>query len=203
MSGASPASPLFFATPGEFRSWLERNHDSAAELWVGLHRKGSGRPSMSWPESVDEALCFGWIDGVRRSVDATSYAIRFTPRKPASAWSRINIDKVARLEREGLMRPAGRAAFARRSEERSATYSHEQREAAQLPEEYAERLRRSRDAWSYFQARPPWYRRTAIRWVVSAKREETRLGRLRTLIECSAEGRHIPALAPRGGGSRA
>jgi uncharacterized protein YdeI (YjbR/CyaY-like superfamily) len=179
--------PLFFETPDQFRDWLEKNHDSATELWVGFHKKGTGRAGITWPEAVEQALCFGWIDGVRRSVDEHSYANRFTPRRPTSNWSSINIDKVAELERRGLMTPAGRAAFERRKKEESGI------DPALAPE-YEKRLRANSKAWEWFRAQPPWYRRTAIRWVVSAKREETRERRVAALIEDSAAGRTIKPL---------
>jgi uncharacterized protein YdeI (YjbR/CyaY-like superfamily) len=133
----TPPAATFFATPARFRAWLEAHHARATELWVGFHRRGSGKPSLTWPESVDEALCFGWIDGVRKSIDATSFAIRFTPRKPSSTWSAIKVAKVAKLEAEGRMRPAGRAAFERRSAVKTQIYSYEQRQAATLAPSHA------------------------------------------------------------------
>jgi uncharacterized protein YdeI (YjbR/CyaY-like superfamily) len=150
---------------------------------------------MTWSESVDQALCFGWIDGVRRGRDDESYTIRFTPRKPKSTWSKLNVAKVERLKEAGLMRPAGLAAFERRSEENTGVYSFERDEDAALPAEYERRLRANAAAAEYFDSRPPWYRRTATHWVVSAKREETRARRLAQLVQCSAEGRHVPPLA--------
>jgi uncharacterized protein YdeI (YjbR/CyaY-like superfamily) len=186
-------TPRFFGTAAAWRRWLEEHYDSAAELWVGFHRKGSARASITWPEAVDQALCFGWIDGVRRRLDESSYAIRFTPRRPGSVWSAVNLAKVEALARRGLMRPAGVAAHARRTEARSRIYSYEQREAA-LPEAYAGRFRRHRAAWRFFEAQPAWYRRAATWWVISAKREETRERRLATLIEDSAAGRTIRQL---------
>ena len=184
----------FFETPAELRAWLEANHETATELWVGFHKKATGRPSITWSEAVDQALCFGWIDGVRKSVDASSYANRFTPRRPTSAWSKVNIEKVARLREQGLMRPAGLRAFEARDEARSGIYSFEQA-PKELPPAYAERFQQHGPAWAFFQAQPPGYRRTATFWVVSAKREETRLKRLDTLIEDSAQGRRIGLLA--------
>jgi uncharacterized protein YdeI (YjbR/CyaY-like superfamily) len=186
--------PTFFRTPADFRRWLETNHESAAELLVGFYRKRSGKPSITWPESVDEALCFGWIDGVRRGLDDTSYTIRFTPRKPQSTWSAVNIRKVGELTEAGLMRPAGIAAFERRSEKRSAIYSYEQKEAAQLSEDQEGRFRASPAAWEFFCAQPAGYRKTATHWVVRAKREDTRAKRLATLIEDSAAGRRLEHL---------
>jgi uncharacterized protein YdeI (YjbR/CyaY-like superfamily) len=184
--------PTFFETPDEFRAWLEEHHESAKELLVGFHRKGSGRPSITWPESVDEALCFGWIDGIRRGIDETSYSIRFTPRKPTSNWSSVNIARVAELEKEGRMRPAGRAAFERRSAARSGIYAYEQRKAARLdPDQQREFESANPQAWAYFDTQPPGYRQQAIHWVVSAKRPETRARRLAPLIEDSAAGRRL------------
>lgn len=187
--------PTFFATPAEFRAWLEAHHDRAAELWVGFRRKGSGRPSITWPEAVDEALCVGWIDGVRKRVDAESYAIRFTPRKPRSTWSAVNVGRVEALAREGRMRPAGLRAFEARAAERTAIYAYEQTgDAATLDGEAEARFRARPEAWAFFQAQPPSYRRTATWWVVSARREETRRKRLETLIGDSAAGRRIAPL---------
>lgn len=187
-------SPVFFATPEEFRVWLEENHATARELWVGYTKKGAGRPSITWPESVDEALCFGWIDGIRRSVDDTSYMNRFTPRRPGSNWSAVNIARVAELTAQGRMRPAGLAAFDRRRDETTAVYSYEQRHQAALEEAEEQQLRANPAAWQFFQARPPSYRQAAIRWVISAKKAETRQSRLARLIEDSAQGRTVPPL---------
>jgi uncharacterized protein YdeI (YjbR/CyaY-like superfamily) len=190
--------PTFFETPDRFREWLEAHHDSEPELWVGFHRKGTGRPSLTWPESVDEALCYGWIDGLRRSIDAQSYAIRFTPRRSGSTWSNVNVRRVGELIREGRMRPAGLRAFEARDPERSGTYSFEQREAATLGPEAEARFRASPEAWRYFEAQPPGYRKTATWWVVSAKQEATRERRLRALIEDSAAGRRVAPLRRKG-----
>jgi uncharacterized protein YdeI (YjbR/CyaY-like superfamily) len=184
----------FFETPAEFRAWLEANHETATELWVGFHKKATGRPSITWPEAVDQALCFGWIDGIRKSVDEHSYTNRFTPRKATSTWSKVNIEKVARLTEQGLMMPAGLRAFAARDEANSGIYSFEQR-PEELPPAYVERFQQNGAAWAFFQAQPPGYRRTAMFWVLSAKREETRLKRLDTLIDDSAHGRRIGLLA--------
>jgi uncharacterized protein YdeI (YjbR/CyaY-like superfamily) len=190
--------PTFFATPADFRAWLERHHDSVSELLVGFHKKGSGRPSITWPEAVDQALCFGWIDGVRRRIDDASYSIRFTPRKPSSTWSAVNVKRMTELIAEGLVAPAGLAAFERRSDDRTAIYAYEQRRTAQLEPEQEQRLRADEGAYSYFESQPPHYRRAAIHWVTSAKKPETRERRLTQLIECSAEGRTVPPLTPRG-----
>jgi uncharacterized protein YdeI (YjbR/CyaY-like superfamily) len=187
---------VHFRSPAEFRRWLEKNHATASELQVGYWKKESGRPSLTWPESVDEALCFGWIDGVRRSVDEQSYTIRFTPRKPTSVWSAINIAKVEQLERDGRMTAAGRAAFARRKENRSGIYSYEKR-PGELPPEYRVALDRRKSAARDFDSRPPSYRRAAIWWVVSAKAEATRLRRLAQLIDLHAAGETIPQFTRR------
>src|SRR5919204_6825845 len=150
--------PTFFATPADFRAWLERHHDSVSELLVGFHKKGSGRPSITWPEAVDQALCFGWIDGVRRRIDEDSYTIRFTPRKPSSTWSAVHVKRMEELIEEGLVAPAGLAAFERRSDDRTAIYAYEQRKTAQLPDEYEARLRANAAAAEFFDSQPPWYR---------------------------------------------
>jgi uncharacterized protein YdeI (YjbR/CyaY-like superfamily) len=186
-------NPVFFATPADFRAWLERHHDHAQEIWVGYHKKASGRPSITWPESVDEALCFGWIDGVRKSIDADSYMIRFTPRKPRSTWSAVNIRRAEELIARGRMRPAGQAAFDNRAENRSRRYSFEQGEVA-LGERLEQQLRANARAWAFFQAQPPGYRKTATWWVLSASREETRQRRLATLIRDSEAGQRIAPL---------
>ena len=195
------AEPVFFPTPAKLRAWFERNGEKADELLVGFHRKGTGRPSITWPESVDQALCFGWIDGIRRGLDAESYTIRFTPRRPTSTWSAVNIRRMQELIDQGLVHPTGLRAFERRRDDRSAIYSYEQRRAATLPPEYERQLQASTAAWEFFRAQPPSYQRTAIYWVVSAKREETRERRLATLIDDSAHGRrirHLTAPAARG-----
>ena len=187
--------PVFFATRDELRAWLKRHHDERDELWVGLYKKASGKPSVTWPEVVDEALCFGWIDGVRRSLAPDSYANRLTPRRARSNWSAINIKRVRELTEAGRMTPAGLAAFEARADERSAVYSYEQRRAAQLEPGQEERFRAAAAAWDWFQARPPSYRRAAIHWVTSAKRAETRERRLTALIEDSAAQRPVKPLA--------
>ncbi len=186
--------PRFFATPSAFRTWLEAHHDRARELLVGFHKRASGRPSITWPESVDQALCFGWIDGVRKSIDEVSYTIRFTPRGRRSAWSAINVKRATELERLGLMHPAGLDVFYARAPERSGIYAYEQRNSAKLGAAYERQLRASKKAWEYFRSQPAWYQRTATWWVVSARKEETRLRRLARLIEDSAHGRAIAPL---------
>lgn len=184
----------FFATPAEWRRWLEKNHASATELSVGFYKKGSGRPSITWPEAVDEALCFGWIDGVRRTIDDESYRIRFTPRRARSIWSAVNVKRVAALQQEGRMTEAGLRAFGARSEARTAVYSFEQKRDPAFSAADAKRFRSNAAAWKFFQAQPPSYRRPATWWVISAKQEATRERRLATLIADSAAGRRIKHL---------
>jgi uncharacterized protein YdeI (YjbR/CyaY-like superfamily) len=186
--------PRFFSTPPEFRAWLEKHHATAKELLVGFHKKGSGRPSITWPEAVDEALSFGWIDGVRRSIDDVSYTIRFTPRTGRSAWSAVNIKRAKELIEQGRMRPAGHKVFEARRDDRSGIYSYEQRGQAKLGRVFERQFRSNTKAWEFFQAQPPGYRTMATFWVVSAKREETRRRRLATLIDDSAHGRTVRPL---------
>ena len=182
---------MFFPTPGDFRKWLKKNHRKESELWVGYYKKGSGRPSITWPESVDEALCFGWIDGVRKSLDADSYVIRFTPRKGGSIWSEVNTRRAGELIREKRMEAAGLRAFEARDPEKTGLYSFEQRHSAKLDEAAEAKFRRNRKAWGFWEAQPPGYRKIITWWVVSAKREETRARRLQTLIDASAAGKRI------------
>ena len=189
----SEPKPIYFGSPQEFYDWLEEHHETAAEVHVGFFKQHTGKRAMTWSESVDQALCFGWIDGKVNTIDADRYMQRFTPRKPGSNWSKINVEKVARLTEAGLMRPAGLAAFEKRTEGKTGVYSFE-RDDAELPREYEARLRANRAAAHYFDSRPPWYRRTAIHLVMSAKREETRERRLEQLIEDSAAGRDIKQL---------
>ena len=182
--------PKFFSSQEEFRQWLEKNHEIEKELLVGFWKIASGKPSMSWSESVDQALCFGWIDGIRRSLGDESYTIRFTPRKPKSVWSRINIEKVERLKKQGLMRPAGLVAYERKEDYRSAIYSYENRPREFAPE-YEKRFRKSKKAWNFFESQPPGYRRLMIFRVMSAKQEGTRLGRLEKLIASCKDRRRL------------
>jgi uncharacterized protein YdeI (YjbR/CyaY-like superfamily) len=188
--------PTTFETPDDFRAWLERHHDTATELWVGFHRKSTGRPSMTWAEAVDEALCFGWIDGKTKRIDEGSWMIRFTPRRRGSVWSARNIGRVQELRRLRRMRPAGLRAFEARREDRSGIYSYEQRHRAVLDPAFEARFRKRRKAWAWFEAKAPSYRQAAIRWVMTAKREETRERRLHQLIEASAAGTTVPPLTP-------
>ena len=182
---------LFFAKPVLFREWLAAHHETERELWVGFRKKGSGIPSITWPESVDEALCVGWIDGIRKGIDTTSYKIRFTPRKQVSTWSAVNIGRVKELTRSGRMLPAGLAAFARRTDEKSATYAYENRQAAKLSAEQEQRFRASPEAWAFFEAQPPSYRNVVAWWVISAKQQPTREKRLARLISESQARRRV------------
>ncbi len=191
MAIAEGTLPKFFPTPEHFRAWLARNHDRAPVLWVGYYRKDSGRRSITWPESVDEALCFGWIDGLRKKVDEVSYKVRFTPRRAKSVWSAVNIGRVAALTSEGRMQPAGLAAFARRDEKNSRQYSFENRATAKLSPAQEREFQRDPIAWKFFQAQPPGYRRLAAWWVIEARREETRRARLERLIATSRARRRI------------
>ena len=175
--------PRYFATAADFRAWLEANGSSAPELIVGFWKVGSGRPSMTWPQSVDEALCFGWIDGLRKRIDDLAYLIRFTPRRTGSIWSAVNIAKVESLTAAGRMRPAGLAACAARLEQKSAVYAYEQRNHPELAAAETKTFRRVKPAWAFFEACPPSYRKPILYWVVSAKKPETRQRRLETLIE--------------------
>ena len=190
-SRPDPKDVLFFASTAELRDWFDANHETADELWLGYHKKATGRPTITWSDAVDEALCVGWIDSVRYSLDDERSAQRFTPRRKGSVWSAINVRKVAELTAQRRMRPAGLAAFEARSDDRSAIYAYEQRHEARLAPDEEREFRANERAWEFFQAHPPWYRKTALWWVVSAKREETRARRLRTLIDDSANGRKL------------
>jgi uncharacterized protein YdeI (YjbR/CyaY-like superfamily) len=185
---------LFFPTPADFRTWLAKHHASEQELFVGFYKRDSGKPSITWPESVDAALCYGWIDGVRNSIDAVSYRIRFTPRKPTSTWSAINVRRVGELTRQGLMRPAGVKAFEARKQDKTAIYAYEQRESAKLSRAHEKQFRANKKAWDFFQTQPAWYRRTATYYVVSAKQEATQLRRLAQLIADSEQQLSIKQL---------
>jgi uncharacterized protein YdeI (YjbR/CyaY-like superfamily) len=191
----SPGKATYFKRPADFRKWLEANHESESELLVGFHKRDSGRDSITWPESVSEALCFGWIDGVRRRVDDDSYTIRFTPRKATSIWSTVNITKMNELIASELVHPAGMHAFERRSERKSSIYSYENSAKAVFDAESERAFKRNKAAWKFFESCPPWYRRMATWRIVSAKRPETRAKRLAELITCCAEGRSLPTLS--------
>lgn len=181
----------FFARAADFRAWLDDHAATTPELLVGYHKVASGTPSMTWPESVDEALCVGWIDGVRRRIDDTRYCIRFTPRRPGSIWSAVNIAKVAALRAAGRMTPAGEAAFAARREDRSGVYAFERDQPAELDAAESAAFRAQAAAWRFFEAQPPGYRRVVLHWVVSAKRADTRARRLAALVEACGRGERL------------
>ena len=186
--------PLFFARPAQFRTWLKRHHARKSELWVGFYRKTTGQPSITWPESVDEALCFGWIDGLRKSIDTKSYKIRFTPRRPTSVWSAINIRRIEELIRDGRVHRAGADAYARRAAAKSGIYSYENRRSAVLDAAAEKKFRADRSAWEWFQAQPHGYKHMMIWWIVSAKKLDTQNKRLATLIAESKAKRRIAAM---------
>ena len=183
--------PVFFATPAALRAWFKKHHQTAEELIVRFYRKGSGKPSVTWSEAVDEALCFGWIDGVRRKVDDDSYSNRFTPRRPGSNWSAINIEKVATLTKLKRMQPAGLAAFAKRTDARSRIYTYEQTDAAVFEPALEKKFSARKKAWTFFESQPPYYRRLMTRWVGNAKRAETRQRRLDKLIAACESGTRL------------
>lgn len=191
MRKSTEDSPIFFAKPAAFRAWLEKNHEVKREQWVGFHRKASGRPSITWPEAVDEALCFGWIDGLRKTIDVESYKIRFTPRRSSSNWSAINIARMKELMRERRARGAGIKAFQKRVPERSGIYSYENRKSAILSDAAVKLFRAESAAWEFFQSQPASYRQTATWWVISAKRPQTQQDRLRKLIAFSKSGHRL------------
>jgi uncharacterized protein YdeI (YjbR/CyaY-like superfamily) len=184
------AKPRFFASPVAFRAWLKANHKKAAELIVGYHKKHTGKPSLTWPESVAEALCYGWIDGIRRSLDEDRYTIRFTPRRPRSQWSAVNIRMVAELEAAGRMTAAGRAVFNARPDPESTGYTHQKREA-ELDVASIKVFKKNKAAWAFFDAQPPSYRKKMAWWVVAAKQAETRERRLKKLILSSSAGKRL------------
>jgi uncharacterized protein YdeI (YjbR/CyaY-like superfamily) len=186
-------SARYFRNPAEFRKWLKANGAGAKELLLGFYKKDSTKRGITYPEALDEALCFGWIDGVRKSVDEDSYTIRFTPRKADSYWSQVNVRHANRLIKEGRMAPSGMAAFERRDRGETQRYSFE-RAAAEFSPAALKLFNANSTAWKFFQAQPPYYRRVATYWVTSAKREETRARRLQTLIDCCARGERLPAL---------
>jgi uncharacterized protein YdeI (YjbR/CyaY-like superfamily) len=182
--------PKFFPTPADLRTWLEKNHATAAELWVGFYTRDSGKRSITWPESVDQALCFGWIDGIRKRVDEISYQIRFTPRRRGSIWSATNIKRATELARQKQVRPIGLKAFAARIENKSGIYSYEQR-STELSQPYANLLKKNKAASNFFKRQSPSYRKMIGWWIISAKREETRMARLAKLISESAKGKRL------------
>ena len=185
-----PTNVRFFETSADLRKWFRANHKTSDELWVGFYRKDSGRRSITWPEAVDEALCVGWIDGIRQKIDAISYTNRFTPRRPGSTWSAVNIARVEALTGEKRMRPPGLAAFAERKTYKSGIYSYEQRPQT-LPEPYAGLLRKHARAWTFFEAQPPGYRKLATWFIVSAKQDATRLQRFKRLRDACARGERL------------
>jgi uncharacterized protein YdeI (YjbR/CyaY-like superfamily) len=185
-----PTTITYFRTPADLRKWFRAHQATAAELWVGFYKRDSGKPSITWPESVDEALCVGWIDGIRKSLGAESYTIRFTRRRKGSIWSAVNIARVKALAAEKRMRPAGVTAFAARRENKSGIYSYEQRRD-RLEEPYAGLLKKNKAPWTFFEAQPPSYRKIIGWWVVSAKKDETRMDRLKKLIDACARGERL------------
>lgn len=186
--------PIFFASAQAFRTWLSKNHDKESELWLGYYKKSSGKPSITYSEAVDEALCFGWIDGVRHGIDDETFQQRFTPRKKGSTWSLVNVAKVEQFQKEGRMHPAGMAAFNARNPAKTGIYSAENRDKAVLPAADEKLFKANKKAWEFFQAQPKGYKTAAIWLVISAKKPETREKRLRELIEHSAQGKTINAL---------
>lgn len=181
--------PLFFSSQLEFRKWLNKNHKKETELLVGFYKVGSGKPSMTWSQSVDEALCFGWIDGIRKSLDEVSYCIRFTPRRPTSVWSIININKVKKLTEQGLMKPAGQEVFRKRKKEKSGIYSFEN-DAKIFTENFENTFMANKKAWAFFTIQAPSYKKTIIHWIMTAKQEKTRLTRLdKTITESEKQKR--------------
>ena len=185
-----PQQPTYFPTDVEFRRWLEANHETASELLVGFWKKGSGKPSIDWPQARDQALCFGWIDGVRKSMGDEAYTIRFTPRRKGSIWSKVNVERFNALKADGQMTAAGERAY-EENRHKSGLYAYERELAALCPEDEAQ-FRKNKEAWAYWEQRPPGYRKVVLHWVTSAKKAETRSKRLGILIDCSAKGEKIP-----------
>ena len=183
--------PTFFATPAALRAWLRKHHKTEDELIVGLYKKGSGKPSITWPEVVDEVLCFGWIDGIRKTIDAEAYTNRITPRRPGSNWSAINIARVEELTKLKRMQPAGLAAFAKRTEAKSRIYAYEQKDEATFAKAFEKKFKANRKAWDFFQKQAPWYRRLMTRWVGGAKQEDTRVRRLDKLMSACESGKRL------------
>jgi uncharacterized protein YdeI (YjbR/CyaY-like superfamily) len=183
-------TPVFFSNQLEFREWLNKNHKRKTELLVGYYKVGSGKPSITWPQSVDEALCFGWIDGIRRSVDKDSYCIRFTPRRRTSIWSAININKVKKLTRQGLMQPEGLEAYRNRKKEKSMIYSFE-REAIKLTGNLENKFRANEEAWNFFTKQAPSYQKGVIHWIMTAKQDKTRVSRLEKTITASKKQKRL------------
>ena len=195
MTKLTPTDVRFFVSPAAFYEWLDVNHETAPELWVGYHRKATGRPSLTWAQSVDQALCFGWIDGIRKGLDDETFTIRFTPRRRTSIWSAVNLTRVPELIEAGVMRPAGVRAYEGRDRRKDAIYSYENRSRPFAPEYEAE-FAANEGAWAWFAAQPAGYRRNAMYWVMSAKQDATRERRLAQLIEAAAAGQRVGALIP-------
>jgi uncharacterized protein YdeI (YjbR/CyaY-like superfamily) len=191
-----PQEPRYFATPADWRAWLSKHHADTGELWVGFYKRSSGKPSITWPEAVDEALCFGWIDGVRKRLDDESYVIRFTPRRRGSVWSAVNVRRIAELTKLGRMRQSGLRAYAERQAHKTAIYSFEQRRELSLPAAFEREMRADADAWRFFSAQAPWYQRTVTWWIVSAKREDTRRKRFARLLAVSVRGQRLDMMSP-------
>ena len=189
--------PLYFESPAAWRRWLTDHHADTSELWVGFHKRATGKPSLTWPQSVDEALCFGWIDGLRKRIDADRYKIRFSPRRPGSIWSAVNVRRVAELTKRKRMRAAGRRAFKARREAKTAVYSFEQRDNPKMTPPLARKFKADAASWRFFTAQAPSYQRMMTWWVISAKQEVTQLRRLDILIAESARGRRIDPMKPR------
>lgn len=183
-------NPTYFSTPSEFRKWLSENHQTKKELLVGFYKVNSGQPSITWSESVDEALCFGWIDGVRKSIDDKSYTIRFTPRKATSIWSAVNLKKIKLLIKKGLMQPAGLEVYKKRQKDKTKLYSHE-KDPVKLDPAYEKKFKANKKAWQFFESSAPSYQRVCSHWIMSAKQEETQKSRLHKLIESSQEGKKL------------
>lgn len=183
-------TPVFFAKQADFREWLEKNHKTETELIVGFYKVASGKPSMSWSESVDQAICFGWIDGIRRSIDKDSYSIRFTPRNPSSNWSAVNIKKAEEHIKKGLMHEAGLALFKNRKEDKSKKYSYENK-PEKLPEPYEAKFKANKAAWEFFKSQAPSYQKTIFYWILSAKQETTQLSRLEKVIKVSEQQKRL------------
>lgn len=184
-------TPIFFATQDDFRHWLDKYYKDETELLVGYYKKGSGKPSMTWSESVDQALCYGWIDGVRRTVDDEAYSIRFTPRRQGSIWSAVNIAKMEQLTAAGLVKPEGLAAFKKRTEAKSRIYAFEQKEAVELPESLLKIFQKNKPAWTFFEAQPPGYKKQMLHRIITARQEKTKLQRLEKLMEASAQNKRL------------
>jgi len=185
-----PRDVIFFASPEELRAWFDEHHETADELWLGYHRKATGKPTVTWPEAVDEALCVGWIDGIRYRLDETRHAQRFTPRRKGSIWSKVNVERYSALRAAGLMTPAGERAY-EENKHKTGLYSYENEQKVLTASE-EERIRKNTPASADWEKRPPGYRKVVLHWITSAKKPETRAKRLATLIECSAAGQRIP-----------